>query len=338
MTSPQPAESRRWGLPWPGAEIAAEAEQSGGEAFCTGEFADRDAYVSLAQLAEKTERAQIGTGVAYAFTRSPWAHAASIRQIHQEAPGRVFLGLGAGTRRMNTDWFGTEFQPVLSRMAELVQAIRAFLHAPNMKTVRFEGEHYQIKAAIRAPVMGEIDVPILIGAFNRGMLGVVGRFADGVIGHGLFTDRYWNECVHPRIDEGARAANRDPDALRRWGWLITAIDDDDPERASLDARRMIAFYLTVKTYDSLVELHGWQEPVAAIRAAFAKGDTDTMASAVSDEMLDAISIHGTLEEARQRLAARKALPQLCFSSPPSFLVSPRRRAAYARGSIALLAS
>ena len=61
-----------------------------------------------------------------------------------------------------------------------------------------------------------------------------------------------------------------------------------------------------------------------------------MAEAVTDEILDAIAIYGTLEEARQRLAARRALPELCFSSAPSFLVSKRRRALYARGSIALL--
>jgi alkanesulfonate monooxygenase SsuD/methylene tetrahydromethanopterin reductase-like flavin-dependent oxidoreductase (luciferase family) len=326
---------QRWGLPWPGPEIGQEAEDAGAEAFCVGEFADHDAYVSLAGLADKTRDAKIGTAIAYAFTRSPWAHAASIRQIHQSAPGRVFLGLGAGTRRMNTDWFGTEFQPVLSRMEELIGATRAFLTAENMKTVRFEGEHYQIKAAIRAPVMGPIDVPILLGAFNRGMVGVAGRVADGVVGHGLFTDRYWDERIHPRLDQSATKAGRDPMRLMRWGWLITAIDDEDPKRASVDARRMIAFYLTVKTYDALVELHGWHEPVATIRAAFARGDTDAMAEAVSDEMLDAIAIHGTLEEARQRLAARTRLPELCLSSAPSFLVSGRRRALYSRGSIAL---
>lgn len=327
---------QRWGLPFPGQEIAAEAEKAGAEAFCVGEFADHDAYVSLTEVVGQTQTAMVGTAVAYAFTRSPWAHAASIRQLERSAPGRIFLGLGAGTRRMNSDWFGTEFQPVLSRMEELVGAIRAFLTAENMKTVRFEGEHYQIKAAIQAPVMGPIDVPILIGAFNKGMLGVVGRVADGVIGHGLFTDRYWDEIVNPRLDESARKVDRDPDVLKRWGWLITAIDDDDPKRAALDARRMIAFYLTVKTYDVLVDLHGWGEPVATIRAAFKKGDTNGMAEAVTDDMLEAIAIHGTLEEARQRLAARKQLPELCFSSAPAFLVSGRRKALYARGSIALL--
>ena len=66
--------------------------------------------------------------------------------------------------------------------------------------------------------------------------------------------------------------------------------------------------------------------------------TAAMAEAVTDEMLDAIAIYGNLEEARQRLSARTHLPQLCFSSPPSFLVSNRRRALYARGSIQLFGS
>ena len=228
---------------------------------------------------------------------------------------------------MNTDWFGTPFQPVLSRMAELVQAIRAFLTAENMKTVRFEGEHYQIKAAIRAPVMGPIDVPILLGAFNKGMLGVAGRVADGVIGHGLFTDRYWDERVHPRLDEAARQAGRDPNALRRWGWLITAIDDNDPKRAALDARRMIAFYLTVKTYDVLVDLHGWQEPVAAIRAAFANGDTAAMAEAVTDEMLDPdvdLDLDLTESEMLAIVAFMKSLTDPGIGLDPMLLTVPER--------------
>jgi alkanesulfonate monooxygenase SsuD/methylene tetrahydromethanopterin reductase-like flavin-dependent oxidoreductase (luciferase family) len=286
-------------------------------------------------MVASTSRAMVGPGVAYAFTRSPWAHAAALRQMHRKAPGRLFLGLGPGTRRMNSDWFCTQFDPVLGRMQELIGAIRAFLGAENMQTVKFEGEHYSVNAAIRAPVMGPIDIPILIGAFNKGMLGVVGRVADGIISHGIFTDRYWQEFVDPRLVETASAAGRDPAALKRWGWLIAAINDEDPARATLDARRMVAFYLTVKTYDTLVGLHGWEEPVARVRACFAKGDTDGMAAAVSDEMLNAIALHGSTENARRCLASRRRVPELAFLSPPSFLVSDKRRQQYARAAIRL---
>ena len=55
---------QRWGLPFPGAEIAAEAENAGAEAFCVGEFANHDAYVSLAQVVSQTDPARVGPGVA----------------------------------------------------------------------------------------------------------------------------------------------------------------------------------------------------------------------------------------------------------------------------------
>ena len=109
-----------------------------------------------------------------------------------------------------------------------------------MKPVKYDGEFYPIDAAIMAPVLGPIDVPIVLGAFNEGMLQVAGRVADGIIGHGLFTDRWWNETIDPNLAAGAANAGRDPAGLRRWGWVITSVDDDDPARAERDARLMIA--------------------------------------------------------------------------------------------------
>jgi 5,10-methylenetetrahydromethanopterin reductase len=120
--------------------------------------------------------------------------------------------------------------------------------------------------------------------------------------------------------------------------VITAIDDDDPERAVMDARRMIAFYLTVKTYDPYVEHHGWTAQTAAIRQAFAERDTDAMARAVTDDMLAAIAVCGTTADGRAALARRgDSLPRdVAYFAPPSFLVSERRGQRYALASLALL--
>ena len=325
-----------WAMPWPGAEIARAAERVGAQAFCAGEFADRNAYVALAEMAATSTTAKVGTGVAYAFARSPFVHASAVRHVDRIAKGRVFLGLGSGTRRMNESWFAAPADRPLARMADMVGAIRAYLDAPNMKPVRHEGEFYALDAAIMAPVLGPIDVPILLGAFNQGMLKVAGRVADGIIGHGLFTDRWWDETIDPNLAAGAASAGRDPDVLRRWGWVITAINDDDPARAERDARLMIAFYVTVKTYDPLTSLHGWQDGVAAIRDAFRGNDIEAMAAAVPRSMLDAIAIYGTASEARDRIAARRRLPQLRFHSPPSFMVSPRRVEGYCHAIVDLL--
>jgi hypothetical protein len=221
-------------------------------------------------------------------------------------------------------------------MGELIEAIRAFLDAENGESVQFHGEFYSIDADIRAPVLGRLDVPILIGAFNKVMAQTAGRVADGVLGHGLFTDRWWTEVVEPALGRGAESRGRNVADLRRWGWLITAIDDDDPQRAVREAKLQIAFYLTVRTYDSLIELHGWQDEVAAIRAAFRSGRPESIADYVTDDMLWSIAVCGDAAQAREMLASRKRLPDLAFSSPPSFLVGRRRRAGYDAAAIELM--
>jgi 5,10-methylenetetrahydromethanopterin reductase len=325
----------KWGLPWPGPELAAQAEAAGAAAFCSGEFADHDAFVTTTEMAHATTTAMVGPGIAYAFARSPFVHASSIRHLSKHAGGRLFLGLGAGTSRMNRDWFGVDASHPAPRMAELIEAIRAFLHAENGEPIRYHGEYYTINADIRAPIFGRLDVPILIGAFNKIMIRTAGRTADGVLGHGLFTDRWWGEVVDPELGGGADAAGRDAGNLHRWGWLITAINDADPERAINDARLQIAFYLTVRTYDSLVELHGWQDEVAAIRAEFRNGRPKAMAGHVTDDMLWAIAVCGDAAQAGEMIAQRKRLPGTAFVAAPSFLVSPRRRAEYDSAAIQL---
>jgi 5,10-methylenetetrahydromethanopterin reductase len=330
----------RYGLPWPGAEVAAEAEQAGATAFCTGEFADHDAYVTTAQMIAGTATAQVGPGIAYAFSRTPFAHAAAIRNLARTAPDRLFLGLGSGAFRINRDWFGVPSDRPLARITELVSVLRLFLHAENDSPIRFQGEFYSIDADIRAPIMGRLNVPVLIGAFNTGMCRATGRVADGVLGHGLFTDQWWDEVVRPSVAEGAKQAGRDPGEILEHGWVITAINDDDPERAITDARRMIGFYLTVRTYDPMVEMLGWKAPVETLRDAFKRGDIPAMTAAVTDEMVEKIAVCGTTSDARSAFAARATaggLPKdVAFLAPPSFLVGDKRRQAYARASLALI--
>jgi 5,10-methylenetetrahydromethanopterin reductase len=323
-------------MPWPGADLARQCEDAGAVAFCAGEFADVSAYVTAAEMAQATSSAMIGPGIAYAFARSPFVHAAAARHLNRVASGRVFLGLGAGTARMNSDWFGVDSSHPARRMGELVEAIRRFLHAENGQTVTFAGDFYEINAKIQAPVLGRIEVPILLGAFNIHMLRAVGRTADGLLGHGIFTDRWWDEVVDPQIQIGASQGDRDPAKLLRWGWVITAVDDEDPQRAIDDAKRQIAFYLTVKTYDSLVALHGWQDEVAAIRAEFAGGDPRALGRHVTDEMLWSMAVCGDAAQATAMLAKRRRLPDIGFFSPPGFLVSQRRRLRYGGQAIGIL--
>jgi alkanesulfonate monooxygenase SsuD/methylene tetrahydromethanopterin reductase-like flavin-dependent oxidoreductase (luciferase family) len=327
----------RFGMPWPGRDVAREAEQAGVGAFCAGEFVDHDAYLTVADIVANTEHALAGPAIAYAFARTPYAHATALRQLHAQAPGRLFLGLGSAAFRINRDWLGVPADRPVARIAETVGAVRAWLHAENGEQVRYSGEFYSLDADVRAPVLGRLDIPVLLAGFNTRMAATAGRVADGVIGHGLFTRAWWDDVVRPSVERGAKDGDRSVGSLEH-GWIITAVDDAAPERAVADARRMIAFYLTVKTYDPYVAHHGWEEPVARIRTAFRAGDTDVMARAVTDEMVAEIAVCGTTADAKDALARRAgSLPRdVGYFAPPSFLVSRRRRAAYASAGLALI--
>ncbi|ORA19887.1 LLM class flavin-dependent oxidoreductase [Mycobacterium arosiense] len=326
----------QWGLPWPGEETAAKAEAAGAVAFCAGEFADLSAYVTAAEMARSTSTAMVGPGIAYAFARSPFIHAASVRHLAKRAGDRVFLGLGAGTARMNRDWFGVTADHPAPRMAELIDVVGKFLRAENGESIEYHGDFYSIDADIRAPVLGALDVPIVVGAFNRVMIRTAGQVADGILGHGLFTDRWWEEAVEPELAAGANTGGRPVGTLKKWGWLITAVDDTDPQRAINDARLQIAFYLTVRTYDSLVQMHGWEDQVSAIRAAFLRGQPAAMAEHVTDDMLWAVAVCGDTAQARDMLSSRKRLPETSFLAAPSFLVSAHRRSRYDDAAIRLM--
>src|SRR6202000_3274043 len=91
----------------------------------------------------------------------------------------------------------------------LVGAVRAWLQAENGQRVRYDGEFYHVDAVVGAPVLGRVDAPILLGAFNRLMATAAGRTADGVIGHGLFTATWWEDVVRPALAKGTAQGEHD---------------------------------------------------------------------------------------------------------------------------------
>ncbi len=58
-----------------------------------------DCYTTMGLIAEATETIGIGTGVAVAGLRLAPVTAAAHATVNRIAPGRVFCGIGSGTRR-----------------------------------------------------------------------------------------------------------------------------------------------------------------------------------------------------------------------------------------------
>ena len=85
------------------------------------EFFNQHAFAVLGAIAATTARIRIGTGIANAFTRAPLVHATAAMDLDELSGGRMVLGLGSGTRRMNIDWWGVPFEKPAARMRELIE-------------------------------------------------------------------------------------------------------------------------------------------------------------------------------------------------------------------------
>src|SRR5712691_11147388 len=83
------------------ARLAAVAEALGAAAILVAdEGTDRDLYVTLAVLAQRTRRCLLFGAVTNPHSRHPVATAAAFASLGELAPGRIVAGFGAGGSRV----------------------------------------------------------------------------------------------------------------------------------------------------------------------------------------------------------------------------------------------
>ncbi|MFP8880224.1 MAG: LLM class flavin-dependent oxidoreductase [Myxococcota bacterium] len=305
-------------------ELAVRAERAGFDAVYTIEFFNRHGYLPLGAIAQCTERVRIGTAIANAFTRSPLLHASAAMDLDELSGGRMVLGLGSATRRMNQDWFDVDWSAPAPRMHELVRLLKAVFAAQGGGGFRWEGEHWNINVPIYArPNAARNDIPIWIAAVNRGMVATAGRVAEGLVGHPIATRRWHREVTLPGLREAEQKAGRDPGACALAPYVMTSIQEDR-DLAIRDAKNQIGFYFTTKLYHSILEIHGLADVGAACQAALRKFDIKAMSEAIPDELVDEIAIACTPDEANDRLTQWSDLTDQPILYAPSVGVPPER--------------
>jgi probable F420-dependent oxidoreductase len=300
------------------AETARLCERAGFASVWATEFYDRSATVAMAAMAQATSRIEIGSAIAYAVGRTPLVLAAEARDLDELAGGRVTLGLGTGTRRMQQDWHGLEGEHPASRMEELVPLLRR-LWRLHEGPIEHDGRFYRLRVQPTAPPREpyRLDTPIFMAGVNARMIEAAGAVADGLIGHPLFSPRYVREVVRPALASGAERGGRQPPPVAGYITCSVAEDSDAARRA---AAAIIAFNSTVKTYRATHRVAGFEREADAIRAAWSRGDGEAMVAAVSDEMIDTIALAGTPDEVRERFKTRwEGVYERSLLWPPAFL-------------------
>jgi alkanesulfonate monooxygenase SsuD/methylene tetrahydromethanopterin reductase-like flavin-dependent oxidoreductase (luciferase family) len=129
--------------------------------------------------------------------------------------GRVELGLGAGGFWPAIKAMGGPARTAgesVSALEEAIEVIRMVWSGG--RGLRFDGRFYQL-AGLNAGPPPAHAIGIWLGAYKPRMLALIGRAADGwVPSLGPLKPEDMREAT-ARIDDAARAAARDPSAIRR---------------------------------------------------------------------------------------------------------------------------
>lgn len=302
--------------------LARTAEEAGFESVWCAETA-RSAFVQATLACQGTDRVRVGTAVALAFPRSPTVTAMCARDLAELSGGRFILGLGSQVKRVNELRFSVPFEHPAPKMAEAVEVVRKVLAAYGGKPIDHRGRFYTVTMPPfpgAGPAPG--PVPIYLAAVNPLMAETAGRVADGVLGHPLTSPKYVAEVLRPAVARGAGKAGRDPSELNLTTSLIVQVDPD-PEVARRQAAYQLAFYATTRTYAPVLALHGFDDRVAPLREAHARGDLAAMAD-LAMPMVDTFALAGEPGECRARLSLYDGLVDRVILSGTWIGPSPER--------------
>jgi alkanesulfonate monooxygenase SsuD/methylene tetrahydromethanopterin reductase-like flavin-dependent oxidoreductase (luciferase family) len=173
----------------------------------------------MSYVAAATSRIRLSANVLNLPLRQPVVIARSAASLDLLSGGRVELGIGAGGfwdaieasggRRLRAG-------QAVDALAEAVAIIRQVWAADERGGVRLHGEYYQVTGAKRGPAPAH-DIGIWVGAYKPRMLELTGRLADGWLPSLSYLARGQADLpdMNARIDDAARAAGRDPAAVRR---------------------------------------------------------------------------------------------------------------------------
>lgn len=256
--------------------------------FWSSEANGTDAFTPLALAAAWTTSARLGTAIVPASTRGPALMAQSIAALAESAPGRVAVGIGTSSNVIVEGWNGIPFEKPYQRTRDTVRFLRAALTG---EKVDMQAETFTIKG-FRLGRVPEVQPQLLIAALRPGMLKLAGAESDGAIINWLSADDVTR--VAPIVHE---AGGGPKEIVAR----IFVCPNPDAEVVRRGARMAIAAYLNVPVYAAFHEWLGNGPKLQGMWDAWKAGDRKGALAQISDEVVDALVIHGTPAECRAHI-------------------------------------
>lgn len=196
----------------------------------------------LGAAGERTKRVVLGTSVLTpTFRYAPAVVAQAFGTLGALYPGRIILGVGSGESLNEVAVTAADWPPAKERLARLREAVALIKKLWQEEIVTFDGEYYHTRNATIYD-RPEQPVPIYIGAGGPVAAKFAGRAGDGFICTSGKGDALYREQLLPAVEEGAKAAGRDPSSVERLLEIKVSFDTDR-ERAMQDTRIWAALAL-----------------------------------------------------------------------------------------------
>jgi probable F420-dependent oxidoreductase len=303
-------------------DAARDIESAGYDGIFSFE-GQHDAMFPLLLAAEHTERVQLTTAVVIAFARNPMTLAQTAYDLQLASRGRFNLGLGTQIKPHIEKRFSMEWSKPAARMREMVLAIRAIWASWHEGAkLDFRGDFYThtLMTPFFNPGPSPYGVPsIFLGGVGPLMTEVAGEVADGFMVHPFSTEKFMRETTFPALDRGLATGGRTRAQLEvAFPSMVIVAETDEELAKGRDAMRpRLAFYGSTPAYKVVLEAHGWGDMQPELNRLSKTGDWATMASMITDDIVETFVVSGTPEQIAPRLHERYGdiVQRVSFDTP-----------------------
>lgn len=282
------------------------ADDLGVDTLWVAEAWGRDAFTLLTELALKTHRSRLGTGIVNVYSRSPAVLAMTFGALDEISEGRMVIGLGSSGANVIEHFHGVPFDKPLRRLREYVEIINILMSG---QPLNYEGKVFKLGRGFRlqfTPMRPHI--PVFIAAITPSSIRQTGEVADGLIPIHWPKQKYAD--LRAELTAGAKLAGRDPSGIEiapSIGLFVT--DGANDEEMRRRAREPLAYYIgrMGRFYYEMLQRHGYHVEVTGVRAGWERRDPAAAAAAISDAMLDDITVVGPLDQCAEKLDELRSL-------------------------------
>jgi probable F420-dependent oxidoreductase len=292
-------------------------------------------FMGLGYCAAVTERVQLASGIAIAFTRSPFETAMTAMDLDRVSGGRFVLGLGTSIRAWVEGLFGEpSYGPPVAHMRETIELIRLIVAKSHTGELdRYDGEFHRhdwrIFQGPFAPPVRE-RIPIWLAANQPRLTSLAGEVADGFMDHPIHGVDWIAGRGRSALEHGLARAGRDRSDIHWNAWLWVAVSDDK-RQAIEDCRGTVAFYAGMQQYEELFAADGFRAEACACQEHVERRDMAAAAGAVTDEMVERYVVIGNADACRRRMEKVWEVADSFCLVPPIGGLTPEQLAFYLDG-------